>query len=87
MKRKLVYFFLIVIAILVGHYVGNLFANDATSILSWLGNYLRFGFDSVELNMSVMQLSLGLHFRINFLQIILIAIAIFITPKVSDAIK
>ena len=87
MKRKLVYFFLIVIAIMVGHFVGLMLANDTNSLVAWLGSYMSFGFDTQNIDINVMQLSLGLRFRINFLQILLILLAIVMTPKISDAIK
>ena len=86
MKRKLVYLFLIITAIISGHYIGKACLNG-DPVWAWLGKQLEFGFDTTTINLHVLVLNLGLHFTINFLQIILIFLAIALSPKVSDAIK
>ncbi|MBQ8922239.1 MAG: DUF4321 domain-containing protein [Oscillospiraceae bacterium] len=86
MKRKLVYLFLILTAILAGHYIGKACLNG-DPVWAWLGKQLEFGFDPHAINLQVLVLNLGMHFTINALQAILIFIAILIAPKVSDSIN
>lgn len=86
MKRKLVYLFLIIIAIVTGHYVGKACLNG-DAMWAWLGKQLEFGFNTTTVNLHVLALDIGMHFTINFLQIFLILLAVAIAPKVSDSIK
>lgn len=86
MKRKLVYLFMIITAICAGYFVGKLCV-DKQPYIAWLGKTMEFGFDTTSFNMRAVVMNLGMHFSINFLQIILIIVAIALAPKVSDAIK
>lgn len=85
MKLKLTYLFMIITAILLGHVLGNACAGDPT--IAWLGKSLNFGFDTTTLNFSAFTLCIGLQVSINILQILLILIAVALTPKVAAAIK
>ena len=86
MKRFLVYLFMIVIAIITGHYLGNVCAGS-NEYVSWLAKSLNFGMDVQKIDMNVFQLTFGYQLSINFLQIFLIAIAIAAAPSVMKAIK
>lgn len=87
MKMKLTYLFLIIIAILSGHLLGNLFLGLNEPMISWLGKSLNFGFDTTTLNFNAITLSLGLQVSINTLQILFILLAIALAPKVAASIK
>lgn len=87
MKQKLTYLFLIIIAILIGHFLGLSCANSGEPSLAWLGKSLAFGFGPTTLNLSAFTVDIGLHVSMNLLQCLLIALAIAIAPKVAAAIK
>ena len=87
MKLKLTYLFLIIIAILVGHYLGNSCLNTSEPALIWLGKSLSFGVGPNTLDLNAFKLTVDLRVSINFLQILFIILAIFAAPKVSAAIK
>lgn len=87
MKMKLTYLFMIIIAILFGHLLGNACAGMSEPAIAWLGKSLSFGFDTTTFNFSAITLSIGLQVSINTMQIILIWIAIAMTPKIAEAIK
>ena len=87
MKLKLTYLFLIIIAILVGHYLGNACLNVNEPALRWLGKSLIFDIGPATLGLSALKLTVELNVSINFLQIFFIALAVAIAPQVSDAIK
>ena len=87
MKNKLVYLFLIIAAILLGHLLGLACAAVADTSVSWLGHSLNFGFDTTTLNLSAFTLSLGLQVSICPMQIICIVFALLLAPKVAAAIK
>lgn len=87
MKMKLTYLFMIIIAILFGHLLGNACASANEPAIAWLGKSLNFGFDTTTFNLSAITLSLGLQVSINTIQILLILVAIALTPKVAAAIK
>jgi hypothetical protein len=87
MKLKLTYLFLIIIAILCGHYLGNACLNANEPAIVWLGKSLVFNLGPATLGLSAFSFTAQLNVSINFLQILFIAVAVAIAPKVSDAIK
>lgn len=87
MKLKLTYLFLIIIAILCGYYLGNACSNSGEPLLAWLGYTLNFGFGPANINLHAFTIDIGVHFSINSMQILFIALAIAMTPKVAAAIK
>ncbi|MBR4201454.1 MAG: DUF4321 domain-containing protein [Oscillospiraceae bacterium] len=87
MKNKLVYLFLIITAILIGHLLGLACASVADSSVSWLGHSLNFGFDTTTLNLSAITVSFGLQVSICPMQILCILIALLLAPKVAASIK
>ncbi|MBR6716872.1 MAG: DUF4321 domain-containing protein [Oscillospiraceae bacterium] len=87
MKLKLTYLFLIIIAILSGHYLGNACIATHDPMLEWLGKSLQFGFDPATIGLSAFTFTIGFRIAINFLQVMFIALAIVLAPKVAEAIK
>lgn len=87
MKTKLMYLFLIIVAILSGYLLGNLCAGVEEPTVSWLGTGLNFGFDTTTINLHAITLSLGLQVSINPLQVLFILLAIVLAPKVAAKIK
>ena len=76
---------ILVIFILSGLVVGGLLGNIAGNIdfLWWLSYGQNFGLSSpIELDLSIVQISFGLMFKINIASIIGMALAIFIYRKV-----
>ena len=87
MKFKLTLLFCIIIAVISGSFLGSLCAKSAYKSISWLGLSTSFGFETKSLDLHVLQLSIGLHVDINVVQILLIAIALVIAPKIAASIK
>ncbi len=87
MKFKLSLLFCIIIAVIAGAFLGDLCAAASVPYITWLGHGLSFGFDTISLNLHVMQLDFGLHMDINVMQILLVLIAIVVAPKLAAAIK
>jgi len=86
MKKKLVYLFLIIIAIISGFFIGN-WCSKGPEYLRWLGNSLSFSMNPTTFDLHAFSLTLGLSVSINFLQIILIFVALAVEPKVEKTIK
>lgn len=87
MKLKLTYLFMIIMAIVFGHLLGNACSGMSEPGIAWLGHSLNFGFDTTTLNLSAITLNIGLHVSINTIQILLIILALAISPKIAEAIK
>ena len=87
MKFRLTLLFCIIIAVIAGAFLGDLFANCGISYLSWLGYGKSFGFDTFALDLHILQLDLGLHMNINVMQLLLVVLAIAVAPKIANAIK
>ncbi|HBI84696.1 MAG TPA: hypothetical protein DDX71_00190 [Ruminococcus sp.] len=87
MKKNLITFFAIIIAILGGYFLGIICVNTEEPMIMWLGQSLEFGFDTFSLDLSVFQFSLGFHIAINFVQVLLILLAALAGPKIADKIK
>ena len=76
-KGTLVLIIFILCGIVIGGLIGQL--TSGISWLNWLGYGMDFGLvDPITLDLGVVQLTLGLLFKINVSSIIGIAIAIFI---------
>lgn len=76
---------ILVLFILCGIVVGGLLGELAShvSFLSWLSYGESFGLSSpIELNLSVINITFGLSFKINMASIIGIVLAIFIYKKI-----
>jgi len=87
MKFKLTLFFCIAIAAILGALLGGLASTSTNAYLHWLGFSKAFGFDTIELNLHIIRLSFGLHVDINITQILLVIVAIAVSPKVAASIK
>lgn len=85
MKNKLVLLFMIITAAVLGGLLGNLC--DGVYGLSWLAHSKAIGLDATTLNLSVFDLTFGIHVQMNVAQIILLALALVVSPKIANAIK
>ena len=85
MKNKLVLLFMIITAAVLGGLLGNLC--DGVYGLSWLAYSKAVGLDATTLNLSVFDLTFGIHVQMNVAQIILLALALVVSPKIANAIK
>ena len=85
MKNKPVLLFMIITAAVLGGLLGNLC--DGVYGLSWLAYSKAIGLDATTLNLSVFDLTFGIHVQMNVAQIILLALALVVSPKIANAIK
>ncbi len=85
MKNKLVFLFCIIVAIIIGTFLGELCID--TPYLEWLGQNFKFGTGLYDLNLHFMQLTLGLNFSINLAQVLMMIIALFVSPKLAAKIQ
>lgn len=72
--RGLLLIVLLLLAVVLGSVIGT--AAQGVSFLSWLGMSTGFGLEPVTLDLSVLQLTFGLSFRVNVAQAILLLAAI-----------
>ena len=85
MENKLVLLCMIITAAVLGGLLGNLC--DGVYGLSWLAYSKAIGLDATTLNLSVFDLTFGIHVQMNVAQIILLALALVVSPKIANAIK
>lgn len=83
-KKILVYIAVFAIAIGAGSVIASLCAK--ISALSWLSIEPSFGFEPFNLNLIVLDFTFGLNVHLSVAHIILIIIAIFVSPKVAAAL-
>lgn len=79
--KTLFFIVMLVLAILLGKAAGNMAAG--VNWLSWLGAYAKFGISTVNINLSVLQITFGMMININVAQTILLLAAIFIYTKIK----
>lgn len=79
-KDSLILIFLILSAIVLSLLVANL--TQGVEYLKWLTWGDSIGFDTVNLNLSVIDLSFAFHMNINVLQVILITAAVVLYKKI-----
>ena len=87
MKFKLTLFFCIAVAAIAGGFLGELAAKSRSPYVSWLGYSAAFGFDTLHFNLHILQFDFGLHVNINVTQLLLVALALVVSPKIASAIK
>lgn len=87
MKFKLTLFLCIAVAAIAGGFLGELAAGSLSPYVSWLGYSAAFGFDTISLDLHVIQISFGLHLNINVTQLLLVVLALVVSPKIAAAIK
>lgn len=79
-KNTLILIFLLLSALVLSALIGTL--TQDISFLKWLTWSDSIGFDTVNLDLSVINLSLSFHMQINVLQVIFISAALLIYYKV-----
>ena len=87
MKNKLIYLLMIIMAIVFGYLLGNLCAGLEEPTVRWLGTSLSFGIEPGTLDLHAFAITFGLRVSINPIQILLILLAIVISPKIAASIK
>ncbi len=83
-KKILVYIAVFVIAIGAGSVISTVCAQ--TSAMSWLAIQLSFGFEPFKINLIVLDLTFGLNIHITVAHIIMLIIAVFVSPKIASAL-
>ena len=79
-KNTLILVFLVLAAIVLSALVGTLTLN--IDFLKWLTWGDSIGFDAVNLNLSIIDLSFSFHMQVNVLQVVFIAAALLLYKKV-----
>ncbi len=79
-KNTLILIFLLLSALVLSALIGTL--TQDISFLKWLTWSDSIGFDTVNLDLSVINLSLSFHMQINVLQVIFISAALLLYYKV-----
>ncbi len=85
MKNKLVFIFCLIIAIILGTFLGTVCAN--TPYLEWLGQNFAFSTGVHDLNLHFLKLTLGVDFSINLAQVLMMIAALFVSPKIAAKIQ
>lgn len=80
MQNKVLRGILLVIFLLFSVVLGKIIGSAVTGIsfLAWLGEGIKFGFAPFTLDLAIIDLTLGLNFAVNFAQIILLVISLFV---------
>jgi hypothetical protein len=79
-RNTLILVFLLLSALVLSALVGTL--TQDISFLKWLTWSDSIGFDTINLNLSVINLSLSFHMQINVLQVIFISTALLLYNKI-----
>lgn len=79
-KNSLVFIFLILSALVLSALIGTLTQN--ISYLKWLTWGDSLGFDTVNLDLSIINLSLSFHMQVNVLQVVFIASSLLLYKKI-----
>ena len=79
-KNPLFWFFLVLAAFVLSPLVGTL--TKDISFLKWLTWGDSIGFDTVNLDLSIIDLSFSFHMQVNVLQVVFIAAALLLYKKV-----
>ena len=87
MKKKLIYLLMIIMAIVFGYLLSNLCAGLDEPTVSWLGTSLSFGLEPATLDLHAFAVTFGLRLSISPIQILLILLAIVLSPKIAASIK
>ena len=80
MKKFLVFFLMLVIALVVGGLAGQ------SAGIDWLSYSKGFSISTTTVDLSVLTVSFGIQFSMNVAQLILIIIVLFTYPKVCKAL-
>ena len=79
-KNTLLLIFLVLAAVVLAALIGQL--TSGVEYLKWLTWGESVGFDAVNLDLAVIQLSFSLHMKVNVLQVLLITGALLLYRKV-----
>ena len=79
-KNSLILIFLVLAALVIAALVGQLTAG--VSVLKWLTWGESVGFDTVNLNLIIVQISFAFKMQVNVLQVILVSAALLLYKKV-----
>ena len=79
-KNSLILIFLVLAALVIAALVGQLTAG--VSFLKWLTRGESVGFDTVNLNLIIVQISFAFKMQVNVLQVILVSAALLLYKKV-----
>ena len=79
-KNSLILIFLVLAALVIAALVGQLTAG--VSFLNWLTWGESVGFDTVNLNLIIVQISFAFKMQVNVLQVILVSAALLLYKKV-----
>lgn len=83
-KKILVYIAVFAIAIGAGSIISTVCSQ--INAMSWLAIQPSFGFEPFNLNLIVMDITFGLNIHITVAHIIMIIIAIFVSPKIVSSL-
>ena len=79
-KKILLYILVCVVALAVGGVLAAI--GEKITALGFLSTAMDWGFDTIHLNLKVINLALALQFHISVGQIIMIVVCIFTAPKI-----
>ena len=79
-KNTLILVFLVLAAIVLSALIGTLTSN--IDFLKWLTWGDSIGFDAVNLDLSIIDLSFAFHMQVNVLQVVFIAAALLLYKKI-----
>ena len=79
-KKILLYILVYVVALAVGGVLAAI--GEKITALGFLSTAMDWGFDTIHLNLKVINLALALQFHISVGQIIMIVVCIFTAPKI-----
>lgn len=87
MKYRIILFFMIAFAAILGAFVGEYFAGSSYGLIAFLGKSAHFGFDEIDLDLIFVQLKLSLNFHMYVIQGFFLILALMITPKIDAMVK
>ncbi|MBE6847746.1 MAG: DUF4321 domain-containing protein [Oscillospiraceae bacterium] len=85
MKNKIVFVVTLIFFIILGTFLGTIC--DNTPYLEWLGKDFTFSTGVYDLNLHIMQITLGLSVSINLAQGLMMLLALYVAPKLAAKIQ
>lgn len=84
MKKGLLMFALVMIAVFLGTLVGEL--TDGLEGVGWLGKTYELGLSTFDLDLHLIVLTFGLHIKFCIAEILFLLVAILCYPKLSQLV-